>query len=61
MNAFAVHAHHNKNFHDAICRLQPDVYYDWKITSLFYVAIHYLKSLAQHRNKSIGNFHFEIN
>lgn len=35
-------------------------YYDWKITSLFYTAIHYLKALALKKGIDIGQTHHEI-
>jgi hypothetical protein len=44
-----------------ICKSHPNTYYDWKIVCLFYVAIHYLKALAKHRNKKIGDHHLHIN
>lgn len=56
-----IHANHNEEFHVAICKSHPDTYFDWKIVCLFYVAIHYLKALAKHRNKHIGEFHVHIN
>ena len=61
MDEFAIHANHNHAFHNMICVHHPNFYFDWKLVSLFYVAIHYLKSLALHRKKNIGEFHFEIN
>lgn len=54
-------ANHNNSFHDLICENQPDKYFDWKITCLFYSAIHLLKALANHRGKAIGDTHFDIN
>jgi len=61
MNEFVNHANHNHEFHDRICSLYSDHFYDWKITCLFYIAIHYLKALADHRGKNIGVYHYEIN
>ncbi len=61
MDEFVIHANHNDAFHVAICQTFPDTYYDWKLTCLFYVAIHYLKALALKRKKSIGQTHYEIN
>jgi hypothetical protein len=56
-----IHANHNDEFHTAICKSHPDTYYDWKIICLFYVAIHYLKALARHRHKKLGESHLHIN
>jgi hypothetical protein len=61
MDEFAIHANHNHLFYDGICTQYPDTYFDWKITILFYVAFHYLKALAKHRKKEIGQHHVEIN
>ncbi|MEJ7679086.1 MAG: hypothetical protein WKG06_14770 [Segetibacter sp.] len=62
MQEYLNQAAHNENFHQTLCGLTSnDDYPDWKVTCLFYVAFHYLKALADHRNKSIGNYHTEIN
>lgn len=53
-------AKHNKNLHDCIATNFPNQFYDWKITALFYVAIHYLKALAAKRGIDIGETHYEI-
>ncbi len=53
-------AAHNRNFHDTIDTHFNDQFYDWKITVLFYVAIHYLKALAESRKIDIGDTHHEI-
>ncbi len=38
----------------------PNKYFDWKITLVFYCAIHLLKELAHKNNKIIGDTHFDI-
>jgi hypothetical protein len=53
-------AAHNKSFHDLIESNFSEQFYDWKITVLFYIAIHYLKALASKRNIDIGETHYEI-
>jgi len=53
-------ASHNIDFHHCIDEKFNDKFYDWKITVLFYVAIHYLKALATKRNIDIGETHYEI-
>ncbi|WP_166922660.1 HEPN domain-containing protein [Flavobacterium poyangense] len=60
MNRFLTQASHNENFHSCICEKFSDNFYDWKITSLFYTAIHYLKALASKRGIDIGQTHHEI-
>ena len=53
-------ATHNENFHNCIESHFSDKFYDWKIIILFYIALHYLKSLAAKRNIDIGETHVEI-
>ena len=60
MDRFLKQASHNEEFHKCICENSSDRFYDWKITSLFYSAIHYLKALALKRAINIGQTHFEI-
>ncbi|MHB8261752.1 MAG: HEPN domain-containing protein [Bacteroidia bacterium] len=51
---------HNQTFHDCIESNFTNQFYDWKITVLFYVAIHYLKALATKKKIDIGETHYEI-
>jgi hypothetical protein len=60
MDRFLNQASHNEEFHNCICENFADKFYDWKITSLFYTAIHYLKALATKRGIDIGQTHHEI-
>lgn len=60
MKAHLDQAHHNKSFHDCIEATYTEKFFDWKITVLFYIAIHYLKALAIKRGFDIGEAHFEI-
>ena len=60
MSRHILQAQHNEQFHNNICEQFKDFYFDWKITCIFYTAIHYLKALAEHRHKTIGNSHSEI-
>jgi hypothetical protein len=53
-------ANHNIALHDSICQNFPDQYFDWKITLLFYAALHYLKALASKKGINIGDTHFDI-
>lgn len=53
-------AKHNEKFHECICEQFPDRFFDWKITVLFYQAIHYLKALAAQKGLRIGDTHHEI-
>lgn len=51
---------HNKEFYESICSQYPQQYFDWKITLLFYKAIHLLKALAVKENRGMGTTHNEI-
>ncbi len=60
MDRFLRQAKHNEEFHQCICDNSIDRFNDWKITSLFYTAIHYLKALALKKSINIGQTHQEI-
>ena len=60
MGKFLNQASHNEDFHKCICENFEDKFFDWKITTLFYIAIHYLKELAEQRGIDIGQTHHEI-
>lgn len=60
MSKFLKQASRNEEFHESLCESYSEKYFDWKITSLFYIAIHYLKALANKRGIDIGQTHFEI-
>lgn len=51
---------HNEDFYACICKSFPDNFYDWKITILFYIAIHYLKALAYKSNVKLPASHYDI-
>ena len=53
-------ATHNREFHGCIQTTFNDRFYDWKITALFYTAIHWLKALAAKRTIDIGETHSDI-
>jgi len=60
MRRFLEQINHNQNFYNCIDNNFKDKFYDWKITVLFYIAVHCLKSLSVKRNIKIGNTHFDI-
>lgn len=60
MNDFYRQAKHNKTFLDSIIDTYADLYFDWKITVTFYIAIHLLKCLAKKRGCDIGHTHEDI-
>jgi len=51
---------HNTAFHSSVCTSFPDQFYDWKITVLFYAALHCIKAHFRNKNIDIGNTHAEI-
>jgi hypothetical protein len=53
-------AKHNKTFHASICTTFPDHYYDWKITVVFYKAIHYMKAFIKDKAKHTCHSHEEV-
>ena len=53
-------AYHNKKFHDCIEKEFSEQFFDWKITVLFYVSIHWLKALSEKRKVNIGETHYDI-
>lgn len=60
MEKYLDQASHNEDFHQCICDNFSDKFYDWRITTLFYIAIHYLKALASKKGINIGQTHHEI-
>lgn len=54
-------AQHNEEFLKAIEDKFPDYFFDWKITVIFYIALHYLKAYNQFNNARIGSSHKELN
>ncbi len=61
MDEYIAKAKHNEAFHCDLCDNFHDKYFDWKITSLFYTAIHWIKVLAKKEKKDIGVTHQEVN
>ncbi|NMH28488.1 hypothetical protein [Flavobacterium silvaticum] len=53
-------ASHNQNFHSCIQGQFATNFFDWKITVLFYIALHGLKALASKRGIDIGETHIDI-
>jgi hypothetical protein len=60
MTAFLNQAKHNKDFHECICDNFDDGFFDWKITAIFYTALHYIKALAEVKKLFIGESHTSI-
>jgi hypothetical protein len=60
MNSHIKKAKHNFDFHSCIDSSFKDKFFDWKITVLFYVSLHYLKALGKKHNIEIGGTHTEI-
>lgn len=60
MKSYVDQGKHNESLLDHLKKNFPDKYNDWKITVIFYSAIHYLKAYAALNKKSIGVTHHEI-
>ena len=50
-------AKHNESFHLYLCAVTSDRFIDWKITCLFYAALHLVKELASVKRVSLGDKH----
>ena len=53
-------AKHNELFLADLEIDYPTIYFDWKVTICFYIAIHYLQALADYKNIEIGETHNDI-
>ena len=53
-------AEHNHRFYNCICEDYRAEFFDWKITTLFYTALHWIGALSVKRGKDIGSTHEEI-
>ena len=60
MQAHIDQASHNEEFHTCIDGTFPDKFYDWKITVLFYTALHWIHALAEQRHIDIGRTHTDV-
>lgn len=53
-------AHHNFRFYCEVHSKLPHLFFDWKITVLFYTATHALRAILTERDVVIGNSHFDL-
>lgn len=53
-------AKHNESLLSDLEIDHPTIYFDWKVTVCFYVALHYLQALADKREIKIGETHNDI-
>ena len=51
---------HNEAFLNSIEEKCPDTFFDWKITIVFYIALHYLRAYANIKKVRIGASHKEL-
>lgn len=61
MSAHIKQAEHNRSFLTCIEREFNADFFDWKITVIFYEALHLLKAYGESKRINIGNSHIEIN
>lgn len=60
MQQYLNQVQHNEDFHVTLCAQNQNKYFDWKVTCLFYIAIHCLKALASKNGINIGSTHKEV-
>ena len=60
MQKHLAQAEHNQKFYQCICEDYGTEFFDWKITTLFYTAVHWIGALASKRSKDIGTTHEQI-
>jgi uncharacterized protein (UPF0332 family) len=60
MEKYINHANHNYTFHESIQECFPDHYFDWKVTCIFYVALHYMRAYIKSKGVDPGSSHNEI-
>jgi hypothetical protein len=60
MHSHLLKASHNEEFHKCICDTFKDKFFDWKVTVLFYIGLHWLKALSKKRSIDIGDSHYDI-
>lgn len=60
MEQFLNQVKHNEDFHLTLASQNNNRFFDWKVTCLFYIAVHCLKALASKNNKNIGFTHKDV-
>lgn len=60
MQEHVTQAKHNHKFHDGVHECFEDNYFDWKITALFYTALHYIRAFIKSKNINPGTSHEDI-
>ena len=60
MNPFQSQAEKNEELLSILDANYPNAYDDWKITIIFYICLHYIKSKAFQKNINLGNDHKEM-
>lgn len=53
-------AKHNEEFFSLLKEKLPHSFYDWKLTVVFYAALHYVKAFSIYRGIDIGDTHFDM-
>ena len=60
MNEHLNQAEHNADFLEALDKQFPKLYFDWKITVVFYIAVHYLRAYEHFNGVKIKGRHVEM-
>jgi len=55
MKSHLLQALHNEKFLEEFERLMPDDYFDWKITVVFYIAVHYIDAYFSSHGTPTGS------
>ncbi len=61
LDAYVRQIKHNEDFLSFIEARATDDFVDWKITVVFYIAVHLVHALAAHQRKAIGHQHSTVN
>jgi hypothetical protein len=56
-SVFTLQATNNQKFLDSIEEKFPEIFLDWKITVMFYIALHLMKELAEQYHVDVGRSH----
>jgi len=54
------YAIHNEGLIESLKISEPNNYFSWKVTLLFYTANRYIHALAEYRKVSLGSTHYDV-
>lgn len=59
MHRYIRQAKHNHDFHDCLIEHFPKQYFDWKVTVIFYIALHGLNAFLLKQRQPVSNTHYD--